>query len=335
MKRMMSVLRPIGLVRCAGYPCRVWMLNWELVAPPLFLLATLTSFHTVLLFQFLAIHGFRSWSRWLLEPLVRKYLGQDERLKRRVETFSLVSVQLTLCVLSAWFAWRILSPQPWIWKSSEWIPQEEDLIVAPDLKFYCLFFTATLFSDLLSLKKTNKDDTWFYAVHHVVCIALVLGSAMTGYSRICCVLVVFIDWANVFRLASILCHYLSTQHDDGYQFVANRFFEVHGILFFVTRNALLSIVAWIFITKTDASVTLKAFYALLVLLQAFRMVCIVQTLLNRYLGKGTANDMFISDMEDKQGLEEHKRMVLKKRGKRKIHWLITAVMYWGNTRVHA
>jgi hypothetical protein len=78
-------------------------------------------------------------------------------------------------------------------------------------------------------------------------------------------------------------------------------------------------VAWIFITKTDASVTLKAFYALLVLLQAFRMVCIVQTLLNRYLGKGTANDMFISDMEDKQGLEEHKRMVLKKRGKRKIH----------------
>jgi hypothetical protein len=45
--------------------------------------------------------------------------------------------------------------------------------------------------------------------------------------------------------------------------------------------------------------------------------------------------MFISDMEDKQGLEEHKRMVLKKRGKRKIHWLITAVVYWGSTRVHA
>lgn len=190
--------------------------------------------------------------------------------------------------------------------------------MAPDLKFFFLFFTATLFSDLLSLKKTNKGDTWFYAVNHVVCIALVLGSAMMGYSRISCVLVLFIDWANVFRLASILCHYLSTQHGDGFQFVANRFFEVYGILFFVTRNALLSIVAWIFITKTDASVTLKAFYALLVLLETFRMVGIVQTLLNRYLGKGTANDM-LSDMEDKQGLEEHKRMVLKKRGKRKVH----------------
>ena len=263
------------------------------------------------------IHVIRSWSRWLLAPLARKYLGQDENRSNRVETFSQVSVQLTLCVLSSWFAWRILSPQPWIWKSNEWVAPQEDLIVAPDFKFYVLFYTATLVSDLLSLKQTNKGDTWFYTVNHVVCIGLVLGSSMAGFSRICCVILLYIEWANIFRLASILCRHLSTQHDDGYQFVANRFYEVYGILFFVTRNVLMSYVAWIFVT-TDASVSLKAFYALLVLLQAFQMVGIVQTLLNQYLGKGSAHEM-LSDEEGEHGLEEHRRMVLKNRGKRKIH----------------
>lgn len=188
--------------------------------------------------------------------------------------------------------------------------------MAPDLKFYCLFYAARLLSDMLSLK--NQTHVWVYAVHYLLSVALLLRSAMVGYIRVSCVLMLFMDWVDPFLLASKMCRFLSAQPtNDGYQRMANRFYEVYAILFLLTRNLFSGYVVWTFITNfSDAPTSLKAISFGLMLLQTYWMVGIVQTVMNQHLGKGHEDDMESND-EDEQGHEEHKRMVLKTKGKRK------------------
>lgn len=256
-------------------------------------------FSLVLLFQFLVIHAFSWWSRWLiLEPMARICLGKPRATKSRVQKFAQALIQTIFHVLSACCAWRILATQSWLLVPETW-SQPGDPTVAPDLKFYYLLYAARYVSDTVSLWfEHGKSDTWAYAVHHVVSVALVLGSIMAGYIRIGCVIMFFMDWVDPFLLTAKMCRYLSSNPHDGYQFVANRLFEVFGILFFLTRNVLLIYVVWICVRDfPQGARTLKGLCVVLVMVQVFWLVSILQTARIQYTNKGNVDD-FRSDVDE-------------------------------------
>ena len=250
--------------------------------------------------------------------MARKYLGESRATKRRVQTLSQALVQTIFQVLSAWFAWRILSTQPWLWHPNDWSIQE-DPTVAPDLKFYSLLYAARYISDLDSLRyDVTRRDTWAYAMHHVVSVALVLGSAMEGYIRIGCVMMFLLDWVDPFMLTAKMFRYLSIDRSDGYQVAACRFFEIFGIVSVVTRTIMLNFVVWIALRDfPESAIVLKVLCIVLALLQTFWLVVIVRTALNQFSQNGSVDDIR-SDSED-EGDQENKKMARNMGSKKKVH----------------
>lgn len=227
-------------------------------------------------------------------------------------------------VLSTWCAWRILSSKSWLWNSEEW-GHREDPTVSPDLKCYYLLYAARNLSDTLSLKyEYVQSDKWAYAIHHIVSIAIALGSAMTGYVRFGCIMMFFMDWADPFMMIAKMLRYLSVDRNEGYQFAASRLFDLFGIVLVVSRSIILDYVVWVCLRDfPESAILLKALCVSLVLLQTFWLVGVVRTAVNKFFNKGNVDD-FQSDSEteddNEHGKEHIKRVMARKgKGKRKKH----------------
>jgi hypothetical protein len=109
----------------------------------------------VVLLQFLMCHAVSWWSRWLLwEPMAKWYfhVPQDKLPK-----ISQAVVANLFYVLSIFAAWRILTPQEWLYSPQEWSRGLDDPTVAPDLKFFYLLHAARYTSDFISLLYEPKQ----------------------------------------------------------------------------------------------------------------------------------------------------------------------------------
>jgi TLC domain len=150
------------------------------------------------------VHSVSWTSRWLLwEPWYRWHHGNRhywENLSNNDKNNNAGHVEPIFCVkdmqnfsqsctacafhtISAVLVGRILLPAPWLHDEMQWFHRTDT--VSADFKFYYLLYAARYGSDPLSLCfKHVRADTWAYAVHHAATVALVLGSAAAGYTRL-------------------------------------------------------------------------------------------------------------------------------------------------------
>lgn len=277
----------------------------------------------VLLIQFLICHALSWWTRWLFwEPAARWFLGQRATVKR-VQKFSQSTITCLFHITMGFAAWRILSPQDWLWDCRQWSvlilhhqEQADDFTINADLKFYYLLYAARYISDLISLAFEHpRSDTWAYAAHHIVTIWLVLGSAVTpGYWRIGGVMMFFMDWVDPIMLTAKLFKYVSRRKDDVYQIIADRLFELFAVTFVITRNGMLSYVVWICLRDSpESAVVLKVFCVLLVLLQTFWFLLIVRVAWHQFRNNGAVDDIR-SDSEDEDQDKQLNRRIARKKG---------------------
>ena len=249
----------------------------------------------VLLLLFLLVHTVSWWGRWFLwEPLARQRIKRPTQ--RNVRKFSAIATANLFHTLSAIFAWRILYHRDWLLARSEWNVRQET--VDTDLKSYYLLYAARYASDAISLfYEIPKEDTWAFAVHHVVTVLLVLGSAQGGYTRIGSVFMFFLDWVDIVLTAAKLCKYMSFRRNDGWQFLADRLFEVFVVSFFITRNGILNYVAYACLVDFE-NTPLKALALMLVGLMTYWLVLIIKAVIHQLFGNGSFDDLRESDDEE-------------------------------------
>ena len=80
-----------------------------------------------------------------------------------------------------------------------------------------------------------SQDTFAYAIHHVVTVTLVILSADAGCHRIGGVIMFFFDWADPPMLIGKAFLYLSLEKDDVYQQIADACMAIFVVLFVSTR----------------------------------------------------------------------------------------------------
>ena len=112
------------------------------------------------------------------------------------------------------------------------------------------------------------------------------------------VIMFFFDWADIPLLSAKLCKYLSKDPKDMLQFVANRFFEVFAVCFFLTRNAYFNYVAYAAVSDlpfNNANVFVRILLIALALLQTYWMGLIVKAVIRQH-----ENDGVIEDVREKE-----------------------------------
>jgi hypothetical protein len=202
--------------------------------------------------------------------------------------------------LSAFFAWRMLYRKDWLWERTEWSVVVNE--VEADVEFFYLLYAARYISDVISLLfEIPKEDTWAFAVHHVASVGLVLRSAASGYVRIGCVLMSFLDWVDIVLTAAKLLKYISKTRNDIFQILADRLFELFAVSFLVTRNGVLNYVAYVCLVDFENAPLLKAQVVVLVVLVTYWMVLIVKHAMHQLLGDGSIDDLRESDDEEEEG----------------------------------
>lgn len=149
----------------------------------------------------------------------------------------------------------------------------------------------------IDLYEIPKQDTWAFAMHHIITVALVLYSLFSGYVRIGSVLMYFFDWPDVLLTSAKTCKYLSLQRQDGYQFCADRLFEAFAAVFVLTRNVAFPHIVYICLLDTSTTATrstdLTVMLTLLVLLVGlmfYWLAIIVKTAHHQMFGDGSVDD---------------------------------------------
>ena len=216
----------------------------------------------VLLLLFLLVHTVSWWGRWFLwEPLARQRIKRPTQ--RNVRKFSSIATANLFHTLSAIFAWRILYHRDWLLARSEWNVRQET--VDTDLKSYYLLYAARYASDATSLSFTKSPRKipgpllsimsllyyWSSDRHRAVILELDQYSCF------------FLDWVDIVLTAAKLCKHMSTKRNDGWQFLADRLFEVFAVTFVITRNGILNYVAYACLVDFE-NTPLKALVLMLV-----------------------------------------------------------------------
>jgi len=237
----------------------------------------------------------------LCQPFAKTFLITDQAhaTNRRISKFGAAASDLLLALFSSIFAFLVISPLPWWPNRSEWAVLQTTF--TPTLKYFYLLYAARTASDFLSsFFQIQRSDASVYFVHQLVTFFLVIGSAQTGYVRVGCVILLFVDWPEIFLRSAKLFKYSSLHPNDGFHFVADRLFEIFGVTFIVTRNIAFSYVAFCIIVDIPSlPITLllmKALILLLVALMTFWMILILQIARSEYAGNGL--DDLRSDDDD-------------------------------------
>jgi hypothetical protein len=273
----------------------------------------------ILVFLFLVVHTI-SWSiRWTVwEPFYRWHRGNDGTggtSKKDMENFSQSLTAALFCVLSAYFAYRILSTKDWLYDQKEWFQFSDSL--GADFKFYYMLYAARNMSDLLSLYfEHNRSGALSFAIHHITTIVLLLVSAHAGYTKAGGLLTFFFDWADPFLLVAKAFKYLSRNEADVYQFVTNRLFEVFAVIFLLTRNILFTYIVYCAWTEemkplvdgsdiANARLFLNSMLVLLDLVMTYWLGLIVQGAIHQFR-HGNVEDIREIEVIQKEKLRNEK-----------------------------
>jgi hypothetical protein len=140
-----------------------------------------------------------------------------------------------------------------------------------------------------------SQDTFAYAIHHIVTISLVLLSAHAGCTRIGGVLMLFFDWADPPMLIGKALLYLSREENDIYQRIADICMGIFVALFVVTRNIIFTCIVYVCLRdfpNTGPIVPLKAMLLALVVLMTFWFGLIFKTIQNQFFNnRGHVDDI--------------------------------------------
>lgn len=251
---------------------------------------------------FLVVHTF-SWSlRWICwKPFFlwyTKHVTPRKRLPTDVANFSQCMTACLFHCLSGYFSFKILAGKDWLFDQNEWFRMK--LTMDPDFKFYYLLYAALYISDLISLCfEPTRSDTWAYAVHHLVTVAVVLGSAQAGYTQAGAVIMFTFDWADPFLLAGKAFKYISRHESDWYQFMTDRLFELFACVFFLTRNVFFNYILYVYFTEyaygeqestSSAKTSLSSMLVILAFLMTYWLAIILLAAMN-YQDKGNVDDI--------------------------------------------
>jgi hypothetical protein len=209
----------------------------------------------------------------------------------------------TFFTVSAWFSWRVVAcQQAWIWTPSVWHSMVYQLQIDSAFKFYYLWYAARFLSDSVSLlyEERRWDTLLVSCIHHVVTLALVLGSAHWGLTCLGGPIMCFFDYADPPLLVAKTCKYLSEGRRlhqqqpptvDLFQVVANRLFELFAVLFFLTRNGLYNYVVYVISRDLGYLPFFTPFLILLAMLQTYWLYLLIQAVIRQIQNGGVVEDV--------------------------------------------
>lgn len=143
----------------------------------------------------------------------------------------------------------IVPAQPFSWPSVHWwinFKTGEHSIMRQDLRCYYLMYAARYMQAIVSvLMEHRRKDFIEMQVHHVVTCLLVAVSYQYGWTRVGVIVMVLLDPADVPLHVAKLCKY-NAEYGLGamWQTMADRFFELFSIVFFITRIGMYPYVCW-------------------------------------------------------------------------------------------
>ena len=113
----------------------------------------------------------------------------------------------------------------------------------------------------------------------------------------------FLDWVDIVLTAAKLCKYMSFKRNDGWQFLADRLFEVFVVSFFITRNGILNYVAYACLVDFEHA-PLKALVLMLVGIMTYWLVLIIKAAIHQIFGDGSVDDLRESDDEEESNKQK-------------------------------
>jgi hypothetical protein len=234
--------------------------------------------------------------------------------------------------MSAIIAYRLFGQEPWLYQPNTWLHDRNhvhvDQTVTAAIKCYYLLYAARFVSDTISLPfEVGRTTTTFLValVHHGVTLSLIASAIYGHYIRGAAVIMFFFDWADPPLLLAKVCKYLHDAlmvdemvlyQEDGttttaaqkkttrttiiLSWFANRLFEIFAIVFFISRNGLYSFVTYTFWrTLPPEAITERTTLILLMALQTYWAILIVQAATRRQESGGTVQDVREEDKQKK------------------------------------
>jgi len=117
-----------------------------------------------------------------------------------------------------------------------WIGYPHIPLAAP-VKFYYLTQLAFWFHQILILNAEEwRKDHLQMMTHHVVTVALIVGSYAGNYNRVGCLIMVLMDWCDIWLAATKMARYLS------FHVLCDTCFGIFLLSWLVTRQILLVLV---------------------------------------------------------------------------------------------
>ncbi|KAI0774093.1 longevity assurance proteins LAG1/LAC1 [Fomes fomentarius] len=118
-----------------------------------------------------------------------------------------------------------------VWTNYPHIP------LATPIKFYYLLQTAFYMHQVLIINaEAPRKDHWQMMAHHVITIALMVGSYFYNYTRVGCLIMVLMDWCDLFLPLAKMFRYL------GMSTACDATFVVFLLVWLVTRHFLFMLV---------------------------------------------------------------------------------------------
>jgi ceramide synthetase len=202
----------------------------------------------------------------------------------------------------------VVSAQEWVWPSALWwkgYMEGGHEIMRSDLRCYYIMYIARYAQAVVSvLIEPKRKDFVEMIVHHVVTVTVICISYMYGFNRVGVVVMVLLDPGDVPLHLAKLCKYIADSKEGSmWQFLADRLFEIFGVVFAVTRIGMYGYVCWSaliesrqFIPKGMAEWTCLALLYTLLVLQFYWFSLIIKVAIKMMRGHSTED--IRSDDED-------------------------------------
>ena len=133
--------------------------------------------------------------------------------------------------------------------------------------------------------------------HHMVTIGLVFASSGGGFHRYGGAIMFIFDWADIPLQTAKAFKYLSLSSNDGFQYIANRLFEVFAVVFTITRSFMYNYIVYAAYREDyDKTFTWRAALAkilllLLACLQTFWLRLLYKAVLKQRANGGNVEDI--------------------------------------------
>jgi len=240
----------------------------------------------------------------LLEPVARGLLLPPGATQAQVDKFGQSASEALFYGLSFVLGMFVVPRQPWIWPSALWWkdkPSGSHGELCDDLKCYILLYFARYFQGVFScLLEHKRKDFIEMQIHHLSTITLIFVAYNNEYCRVGVVVMLLLDPADVPLHFAKLCKYTNR---DG---LADVFFHIFGVSFFVTRLVFYPYVVWSahiegqeFLPYAGAEWTCVGLLYVLLLLQLYWFSLIMKVVV-KLINGGEVEDVR-SDDEDEDG----------------------------------